>query len=123
MIEPGNPPSGRATGFLLDPRPPAVRQGTQSNATRLPHRRAKAAKALASAVRDRGALHGETPRLLGMGVGAIVGIVLAAIGVIEFGLFRVLGRTNPNIARRQRFLYINAGANVVIGLLLLLIFR
>jgi hypothetical protein len=58
-----------------------------------------------------------------MGWGAWVGVILAIIGVLEFGMFAVLGRTNANIARRQRLLYLNAGVNVVIGLLLILIFR
>ena len=58
-----------------------------------------------------------------MSVVGWIGVVLAVIGLCEFGLFAALGRVNPNIARRQRVLYINAGANIVVGLLLVLIFR
>ena len=48
-----------------------------------------------------------------------VGLALIVIGAIEFFLFTHLAPRKPAIAGRKRFLDLNAGFNVALGIVLL----
>jgi len=50
-----------------------------------------------------------------------IGLFLILAGVVEFVVFRRLSPTRPNIARRIRFLNVNAAVNVAVGVVLLFV--
>jgi hypothetical protein len=52
-----------------------------------------------------------------------VGAALAVIGAAEFALFSQLAKVRSTIADKKTILYANATLNIVVGLLLVLIFR
>lgn len=58
-----------------------------------------------------------------MSIGQIIGLALVIIGGAEFVIFRHLATVKPNIAQRKTLLYVNAGFNVVLGAVLIAVFR
>ncbi|RPK65304.1 hypothetical protein EES43_08365 [Streptomyces sp. ADI96-02] len=50
-----------------------------------------------------------------------IGAALVAIGAFEFALFSYMAPRNPGIAKRKRFLDLNAGFNAVLGVVLIVV--
>ena len=50
-----------------------------------------------------------------------IGIFLILLGIAEFIVFRYLARSRENIARRLGLLNLNSAANVVVGIVLVVV--